>query len=86
MDEELEAEMPSRAPDAETDNDDVPEFPDPVNNQEITPPNIVEVLNSLKLAQHYVLGNKLFGLADQLITGIQNMKVQDEVSSKNNQQ
>ena len=49
-------------------------------------PTPEQLLNSLKQVQRVVLGNdKLFDITDQLILGIQNMQVEQEVSSKNRQ-
>ena len=83
MDEELEAEHPSCAPDANTCNDHVQDLPDQ-DQEPIEPmPSTQEVLNSLKIAQKYALGNaKLYELADQLIMGIQKMSIEQEVSNK----
>ena len=74
--------------DANNYSDNVLEFPEQNKDSSsmVAIPTTEEVINYLKLAQRYVMGNdKLYGLADQLLTGVQNMKVEQEVSNGNKQ-
>ena len=83
MDEELEIENPVCALDASNYKDNADDFPDQDKTMEAMP-TPEELLNSLKQVQRFVLGNdKLFDLTDQLMLGIQNMHVEQEVASKN---
>ena len=85
MDEELEAENPSCAPDANNHTDHVQDLPDQDKAMEamLIPE---ELLKSLKNVQRFDLGNtKLFELTDQLMVGIQKLTVEQEVSNKSKQ-
>ena len=85
MDEELERENPVHAPDANTCKDNAKELPD--QGKAMDPmPTTEQLIKSLKQVQRFVLGsNKLFDIADQLMLGIQNIHVEQEVSYKNKQ-
>ena len=84
MDEELEAENPSHAPDANTYDDHVQDFPD---QDQLEPmPTVCDIIKSLKMAQFFVLGNdRLYNLTDHLIVGIQKMDIAQEVLQKSKQ-
>ena len=84
MDDELEIENPVRAPDAKTYQEDVPEV---LHEKPEPPPMSVDnILEALKQAQKFVLcDEELFAVANQLISGVQSMKVRQEINSKTKQ-
>ena len=87
MDEELEAENPCCAPDANSYNDHIQDLPHQDQDTAMEAmPTPEELLESLKNVQRFVLGNtKLFELTEQLMVGIQKLTVEKEISNKSKQ-